>query len=76
MRHGCDGLRGVGDGGGDRGRSGAGVDGGLLHVHRVSMVGMDSWPVLNVVVNLRKRMLDEKSLVNEMNGGGMGLQRF
>ena len=50
--HGCDGLRGVGDGGGDRGRGGAGVDGGLLHVHRVSMVGMDSRPVLNVVVNL------------------------
>ena len=52
MRHGCDGLRGVGDGGGDRGR---GRDG--LHIHRVSVVGMDSWPVLNVVVNLVKGRL-------------------
>ena len=49
MGHGCDGLRGVGDGGGDRGRS-RGWD--SLHIHRVSVVGMDSWPVLNVVVNL------------------------
>ena len=49
MRHGCDGLRGVGHGGGDRGR-GRGRDG--LHVHRVSVVGMDGWSVLNVVVNL------------------------